>query len=102
MNYIPQIDKIKPIAGLAQPEAARGAQSGQGESFASIFQSAIREVRETDAEKNELEYLLATGQLENPAMLSIASAKNELAVSMLVQLRNRALEAYSELTRISM
>ena len=36
------------------------------------------------------------------AALTIASTKNEIAVSLLVQLRNKALDAYSELTRISL
>ena len=50
----------------------------------------------------EAEYLLATGQLDNPAALMVASSKSELAVSLLVQLRNKAQDAYSELTRISL
>lgn len=35
--------------------------------FADVFQSAIDSVKETDATKNELQYLEATGQLDNPA-----------------------------------
>ena len=70
--------------------------------FRAVFQSAIDPVKETDAQKVEAEYLLATGQLDNPAALMVASSKSELAVSLLVQLRNKALDAYSELTRISL
>ncbi len=70
--------------------------------FASVFQTAIDQVKETDARKTEAEYLLATGQLDNPAALMIATSKSELSVSLLVQLRNKALDAYSELTRISL
>ncbi len=43
-----------------------------------------------------------TGQLENPAVNTIAIAKAELSVSMLANLRNKALDAYSEIMRISM
>jgi flagellar hook-basal body complex protein FliE len=39
--------------------------------------------------------------LDNPATVTIAATKSELAVELLVQLRNKALDAYSELTRIS-
>lgn len=70
--------------------------------FESIFRGAIENVKQTDAEKTEAEYLLATGQLDNPAALTIAATKNEIAVELLVQLRNKALDAYSEITRISL
>lgn len=69
--------------------------------FADVFQYAIDNVKQTDAEKNQAEYLLATGQLDNPATLSIASTKAQLSVELLVQLRNKALDAYSEVTRMS-
>ena len=70
--------------------------------FASIFQSAIENVRETDAAKNEMQYLLATGQLDNPSELTIASTKASVAVELLVQLRTKALESYNELIRMSL
>lgn len=76
-------------------------ESGTG-LFADVFQNAIDNVKTTDAEKNQAEYLLSTGQLDNPAELTIASTKAQLSVDLLVQLRNRALDAYSELTRISL
>lgn len=70
--------------------------------FDSIFRSAIDAVKEADAEKVEAEYLLATGQLDHPAAVQLASTKVELSVELLVQLRNKALDAYSELMRISL
>ena len=70
--------------------------------FAEIYQSAIDNVKTTDGEKNRLEYLLATGQLDNPAELTIASTQAGAAVDLLIQLRNKALDAYSELMRINL
>ena len=46
-------------------------------------------------------YLLATGQLDNPAQVNLAAYKAELSVSMLLEMRNRALEAYNELKNMS-
>ena len=74
----------------------------EGNPFTDIFQSAIEAVRETDAEKVEMEYLMATGQLDNPALLTIASTKAQLSVELLVQLRSKALDAYNELMRINL
>ena len=95
---IEQIASIVPEARSAEKVNASGEQGA----FGDIFRSAIENVRQTDAEKTQAQYLLATGQLDNPAALTIASTKNEIAVSLLVPLRNKALDAYSELTRISL
>lgn len=69
--------------------------------FGQIFNSLIQNVKDTDAEFTQAQYLLATGQLDNPAQLSLAAYKNEIAVQLLVQLRNRALDAYNELKNMS-
>ena len=70
--------------------------------FQDIFQSMIDNVKETDAAKNEAYYALATGQLDNPAVASIAATQAELSLSLLIQMRNKALDAYTELMRISL
>lgn len=69
--------------------------------FKSIFQSAIEDVKTTDQKHNQAEYLLTTGQLDNPAVATTAAAEAQLAVTMLVQLRNRAQEAYTQLMNIN-
>ena len=69
--------------------------------FKSIFQSAIEDVVTTDQELSQAEYLLTTGQLDNPATVVTAAAEAGLAVDLLVQLRNRAQEAYTQLMNIN-
>lgn len=85
-----------------QQEQKDGEAGAPGDSvFASIFKTAVQNVKETDAEFVNNQYLLATGQLDNPVQLGISAYKNEIAVDLLIQLRNRALDAYSELSRLS-
>lgn len=74
----------------------------KGNPFTDIFQSAIDAVKTTDAEKTQMEYLMATGQLDNPSLLTIASTKAQLSVDLMVQLRNKSMEAYNELMRINL
>lgn len=74
---------------------------GDDNFLTSIFKDAIQNVRDTDAEFVDAQYLLATGQLDNPAQLSLAAYKNEIAVDLLIQLRNRALEMYNQLTSMN-
>ena len=67
-----------------------------------IFQAAVENVKETERVKNDAEYRLATGQMDNPAEMSIASSQWSMSVNLLIQLRNKALDAYNELMRISL
>lgn len=85
---------------LSAPQ--KSGSTGAGESFTDIFQTAVDTVKETDQEAVELEYLMSTGQLDNPAELGIALYKASTAVDLLVNLRNKAMDAYSELMRISL
>ena len=97
------IDKLSPFTPISPEKNAQEAGSPVEESvFGAIFRSAIDNVKETDADFKEAQYLLATGQLDNPAMAMIAASKSQSAVSLLIQLRNKAQDAYSELMRISM
>lgn len=95
------IEQLLSVSTANQVEKV-SAQNAEKGIFGDIFMSAIENVKQTDAEKTEAEYLLATGQLDNPAMLTIAATKNQIAVELLVQLRNKALESYQEITRISL
>lgn len=96
---IAPIERLTPLDNPYQ--TARTEERG-AESFGNVFRSAINQVRKTDRELSETEYLLATGQLDNPTQLGIAAAKNEIAVSMLIQLRNKAVDAYNEILRTGM
>ena len=98
---ITPIERLAPISEVqsAKPvEAVRGDQS----LFGAVFQSAIDNVKQTTADRVQSEYLLASGQLDNPAALTVAWTKESAALDLLIQLRNKALDAYSELTRINL
>ena len=99
INQLTPLSRLTPLRG--EEKKADGFVQEEGV-FGSIFQGAINNVKETDADKVEAQYLLATGQLDNPAALMTAISKNQIAVDLLIQLRNKALDAYSELTRISL
>ena len=87
----------KAVHGGTTPEETDFA----GSAFGQIFNSLIQNVKDTDAEFTQAQYLLATGQLDNPAQLGIAAYKNQIAVDLLVQMRNKALDAYNELKNMN-
>jgi flagellar hook-basal body complex protein FliE len=96
---IAPIERLGVGAGLEDASTQATSETG---AFYNIFQSAVQNVKDTDSDLVQAEYLLSTGQLDNPATVTIAATKSQLAVELLVQLRNKALDAYSELTRISL
>lgn len=103
MTDFEAITPIQPLwTSFSQPGAASSTEGGQPSMFADIFQSMINNVKETDAAKNEAYYALATGQLDNPAVATIIATQATTATELLVQMRDRALDAYSELMRISL
>ena len=104
MANIQTIAPIQSIAAAASSQAAANVGTGSSEPsmFSQIFQSMVDNVKQTDAAKNEAYYALTTGQLDNPAEATIAAAQALTATQLLVQMRDRALDAYSELMRISL
>ena len=91
---IPKI--IPPIQPAQEETTPTDLDEIKESSFGSLFTDLIQNVKDTDAEFTQAQYLLATGQLDNPAQLGIAGYKAEISLQMLIQLRNRALEAYNE------
>ena len=83
------IQPIENAAALGGTQRAANGSAGTDGMFADIFKSAIDNVK-------------TTGQMDNPAEATIAATKAAAAVELLVQLRNKALDAYSELTRINL
>lgn len=101
MEFTP-ISTIKPLIETTEAQPGQSARSAGASLFSTVFQSAIDNVRETNAEQVDLEYQLSTGQMDNPADLTLATAKASNAALLLMELRNKALDVYNELMRISL
>ena len=100
------ITPIQPWGRIGEATTASGSSAtvkGQDgiSAFKGIFEEAINNVRTTDQNLAENQYLLATGQIEDPHTVQIASSEAQLAIDLLVALRSKALEAYNEITRLS-
>ena len=67
---------IQPLwSSLTQP-AQETKQTPASSLFASVFQSAIDNVRQTNQAQVDLEYQLATGQIDNPALVTTIVTTN--------------------------
>lgn len=70
------------------------------ESFGKLLEKTISDVNERLAESDKMNLNLATGKSENLHEAMIAVEKAETALKLLVQVRNKALDAYQEIMRM--
>jgi len=96
---ITPIPKINSIADLTKTVQATDTTNSLP--FQSLFQDAVSNVKSTDSNMNQELYKLSTGQSDDLHNLTIASQKATLSVQLLVQLRDKALDAYNEVMRMS-
>ncbi len=102
--FIEPIQSIKAIESLSELKKAEKtddrATVNDKMPFKSIFLDAIEDVKETSNQVNIDAERLATGKSDNLHQYSIDITKAQLSLEMLVELRNRALEAYNEVMRM--
>ena len=100
-NFITPIQLWGSIEGINTTGSAAATTASDG-MFRSILGNAIQDVRDTERNHQRQQDVQATGQSENPETVQIAASEAQLTTSMLVQLRNKALDSYNELMRISL
>ena len=98
-GFITPIQRLETIGELKKNE---NVQQDGGSLFSDIFNNAVNDVKQTQANLEQQQYLLATGQIDDAHTVPIAASEAQMAVDMLVQLRNKAIDAYNELMRISL
>lgn len=95
------ITPIQPIKSLEALDQTTTAADKVQLPFQSLFQDAVNNVKETDQAVQDEIYKLTTGQSDDLHNITIASKKATMSVQLLVQLRNKALDAYNEVMRMS-
>ena len=70
-----------------------------GEAFANHLKSAIEEVNELQVKGDEAVADLATGQVKDLHQAAMAIGKAETNMKLMLEIRNKALNAYKELGR---
>ena len=97
---ISAIERLSTLADIQKDSATTTGTAGNLP-FQTIFEDAIQNVKNTDAQVNEETVKLSTGESDDLHNLIIASNKATLSVQLLVQLRDKSLDAYNELMRMS-
>lgn len=97
---ITPIGSINEISGLFPAKKAE--KDGQPALFGEILKNAVNSANETDRLAKEEALSVASGKSDDLHTLMIDISKADLALYTLVQVRNKALDAYNEIMRISL
>jgi len=97
MNNINSLTTVG-TADLLSQKSNSTASTG-GEQFADQLKSALNEVNELQVEKEDAVANIATGQVKDLHQAAIAIGKAELNMQLMLEIRNKALNAYKELGR---
>jgi flagellar hook-basal body complex protein FliE len=82
-----------------QPVPLKPAQGGEKD-FGQLLMDALKEVNKTQLEAGELRDAFARGEPVELHDVMIALEKSGIALQLAVQVRNKLLEAYQEISRI--
>ena len=93
---------IKSLSGISTADLLKSqnaTQSAGGERFAEQLKSAIGEVNEFQEGSEKAVADLATGQVKDLHQAALAIGKAETSMKLMLEIRNKALNAYKELGR---
>ena len=87
------------ISPLVQPGRTAGAAAptGDGQSFKDFLVQSIQDVNSMQAAADKAVEKLATGGDVNPAEVLTAVQKADIAFQMMVQVRNKLVDAFNEI-----
>lgn len=94
INGLNQTQPLGPV-GHAGPTAA-----ANGPSFKDVLLSSLEQVNRLQQEATDGVEKLMTGQTDNLAEVFSAVRKSEVAFSMLMEMRNKLIEAYREIQQM--
>ena len=80
--------------------AGTGSASETQKSFADTLNDAIQNVNELQKSSDKAMQNLATGRTDNVAEVMIASEKADIALKLMVQVRNKIIDAYQEIMKM--
>ncbi len=99
--FITPMQPLSGINSISEAEVQKG-ESASAAPFKALFDNAINNVKETEGQTAKDTEALALGDIDDLHTLGINSTKAYLSVRLLVEMRNKALDAYSELMRINL
>ncbi len=93
---------LKPVMpNSILPGAEKNTEANKaGHSFADMLKDSIMEINKLQKNANEQVEKLASGQIKDVHQVMIAAQEANLTFSMMMQVRNKIVEAYQEISKM--
>jgi flagellar hook-basal body complex protein FliE len=102
-NQMPkQLGYLREIGGEAMASKISQSTSMKAPSFVDYLSSQVHQVNDKIVAADQRVADVATGKSQNLHEMMVALNKADLSLKMLTQVRNKAVEAYQELMRMSL
>ena len=99
---IPPISTFTAGSTSLRPERSATAGSATGDGFGDLVTSALNNVSATQNNADHLANKAAVGQLSDPHEYMIAATEASLSTELTVAVRNKAVEAFNDIMRMSL
>jgi len=87
--------------GKHEPRNVRAFGNSGAVPFEEMLTSSMRQVNNLQLESDEMIRRLAVGDVNDISEVVLASSRAQIASAMLIELRNKFVEAYQQLSRIT-
>ncbi len=90
----------QPLSPVGMPGTTGVSREAGGPSFREVLLNSLEQVNRLQQEANEGVEKLMTGQTDNLAAVFTAVRKSDVAFSMLMEMRNKLIDAYREIQQM--
>lgn len=91
---------LTPLPSLSMGAAGAAAAATPADGFGRVLQGLLAENRTAQASADDAVRAVATGEAQDLHTVSLAVAKADLSFRLILELRNRLADAFSEVTRM--
>ena len=92
INKISTLDALKATQDVKKTEAASG-------DFSKILEKSLESLNDTQVKADKAMADIATGEVKDLHQAALAIGKAETSMKMMLEIRNKALNAYKEISR---
>ncbi|MGY1695240.1 MULTISPECIES: flagellar hook-basal body complex protein FliE [unclassified Geodermatophilus] len=97
---LPTVPTVGPLQATEAAQAAQPAAPASGEGFAAALTGALEQLGALQSTRDDLAVQAATGDLRDVHDYMIAAQESSVATEMVVTLKNKAVEAFTEIMRM--
>lgn len=94
-----QITPVGQVLPVKQAEPGKNKEAG-GVSFSEMFDNALKKLNDSQVKADNLTHGLITGEIEDIHQVTIAMQEAKLTMELAVEIRNKVIEAYQEISRM--